>query len=60
MFLGPFPSELTLSPSPGLTLIRKVIFHSSQQVGVRPLCAPGPGGSGARAGLGQCFSPKGD
>ena len=60
MVLRPFPSELTLSPSPSMSLIRKGISQSSQQVGTCPVSAPWPGSSGAKVGLGQCFSPNGD
>lgn len=48
--LGLFPSELTLSPSPSMLLVRRGLSQCSQQVATCPPYAPEPQGSEARAG----------
>lgn len=53
MVLGLFLSELTLSPSPSMSLTRKGIFQSSQQVDTCSFSAPRPGVSGARVASGN-------
>lgn len=60
MVSGPFPSELTLSPSPGMLLIRKGALPILPTGGYLLALCPLVSGVWSQAGREQCFSPKGD